>query len=69
MKKHEETIELTFDVESPLAFADAVIGWLYDKNKGNERIYVVELGIVAKALMAIYETNMELPRNNKDFPF
>ena len=69
MKKHEETIELTFDTRSPLSFADAVIGYLYDKNKGDERNYVVELGIVAKVLMAIYETNIELPRNNEDFPF
>ena len=69
MKKYEETIELTFDTRSPLSFADAVIGYLYDRSGGNVQMYIEELGIVAKVLMAIYETNIELQRNNEDFPF
>ena len=70
MKKNEETIELTFDTRSPLSFADAVIGYLYDRSGGNVQMYIEELGIVAKTLSMIYLAIMQAkyPLDDKELP-
>lgn len=68
MKKHEETIELTFDSRSPLSFADAVIGYLYDRSGGNVQMYIEELGIVAKTLSMVYEMQAKYPLDDKEMP-
>lgn len=68
MKKYKETIELTFDSRSPLSFADAVIGYLYDRSEGDVQMYIEELGIVAKTLSMVYEMQTKYPLNDRELP-